>query len=180
MKLSTLALCLGIGFSIPQLFALAKPDSFAARARSFPRSEPWGWVLMIIGTSWFLYNLTHEAIADFAAYKNLMVAAFGLIGFLTCIFVRDFLAVRGFAITILMLAWFTLNTARWADSPWRLVLVVWAYLWIIAGMWFTVSPWRMRDHIYWMTEKTSRLRATSAIRLLFGIFVAALGLIAFK
>ena len=66
--------------------------------RKFPRSEPWGYALMGLGTLWFLANLQAESISDFAAYKNLMLIGFGAVGLLTCLYVRDFLAVRGLAV----------------------------------------------------------------------------------
>src|SRR5512140_1269457 len=103
MKLSTLAVGLGLIFAIPQLYGLLKPSAFAAALRKFPRSEVWGFVLMGLGTVWFLWNLNNESISDFAAYKHVMLFGFGAVGVLTCIFVRDFLAVRGLAVVLLML-----------------------------------------------------------------------------
>jgi hypothetical protein len=50
---------------------------------------------------------------------------------------------------------------------------------VLGGMWFTISPWRMRDLIYWGTANDARIRITSAVRLAFGIFVAALGFTVF-
>ena len=179
MKLSTLAVLLGTCFSLPQVYGLAKPAAFAAAVRKFPRSEPWGFALMGLGTVWFLWNLNQESISDFAAYKKWMLLGFGAIGVSACIFVRDFLAVRGLAVMLLLLAKFTLDPARWHDSPWRLVLVVWAYLWLVAGIWFTISPWRMRDLLNWGTANEQRVRLGSAIRLGLGLFVAILGLTVF-
>ena len=179
MKLSTLAIALGFGFSLPQLFGLLRPAAFAAAARKFPRSEPWGFALMALGTTWFLINVNNEAISDFAAYKKLMLIGFAAVGLLTCIFVRDFLAVRGLAIVLLLLAKLMLDTARWHDSQWRLVIAIWAYVWVITGMWFTVSPWRLRDMIQWMTANEERVRITSAVRLALGLLVIVLGLIVF-
>jgi len=180
MTLSTLAIIIGVVFSIPQIYALANPKGFAAGARQFPRNETVGFVLMGIGTLWFLNNLNHEAIADFAAYKKLMLGGFGLLGLLTCIFVRDYLAVRGLAVCLLLSAWVTLNYTRWAQSEWRLVLVIWAYFWILAGMWFTVNPWKLRDYINWMTASEKRIRVSSAIRLCLGVIVIVLGATAFR
>jgi hypothetical protein len=94
--------------------------------------------------------------------------------------VRDFLAVRGLALVLLLLAKLTLDTARWHDSQWRLVLATWAYVWIIAGMWFTISPWRLRDLIQWQTDSDARLRMGSALRLGLGLLVALLGLTALR
>lgn len=180
MTLSTLAILIGAAYCAIQVFALLQPESFTKHAKAFPRSEGIGFVLMGIGTIWFLYNLQSEAIADFAMYKKYMLLGFGTIGVLTCIFVRDFLAVRGLAVCLLLLAWFTLNRTRWADSPARLILVVWAYAWVICGMWFTISPWRLRDFLNWWTATAGRLRAVSVLQLALGATVLVLGLTAFR
>jgi hypothetical protein len=180
MTLSTLAILIGAVYSAIQIFALLRPDEFSKHARAFPRSEGIGFVLMGLGTAWFLYNLQAEAIADFAAYKKYMLLAFGAIGVLTCIFVRDFLAVRGLAVCLLLLAWITLNRTRWADTPARLVLVVWAYTWVIGGMWLTISPWRLRDFLNWWTAHPNRLRIGAALQLALGVAVLVLGLTAFR
>jgi len=180
MTLSTLAILIGAVYSAIQLWALLKPDDFTKFARTFPRNETVGFILMGLGTAWFLYNLQNEAIADFAAYKKYMFLGFGAIGVLTCIFVRDFLAVRGLAVCMLLLAWFTLNRTRWADTPARLVLVIWAYIWVICGMWWTISPWRLRDILSWWTANSARLRLGSILQLALGVTVLVLGLTAFR
>ena len=72
------------------------------------------------------------------------------------------------------------DAARWEDTPWRLVIAVWAYAMVLAGMWFTVSPWRLRDLLNWSVATESRTRMTNGIRLVFGIFVIGLGLTVFK
>ncbi len=179
MTLSQLAIVLGAAVSALQLYILLKPEAFTQWIRRFPRNEKCGYVLMTIGTSWFLYNLNAETISDFANYKTLMMVGFGVLGLLTCIFVRDFLAVRGLAIVMLMLAWYTLNRTRWADSSWRLVLVVWAYLWVIAGIWLTISPWRLRDAIQWKTATPKRIIVSSYFRLALGLLVLGLGIFVF-
>lgn len=179
MKLSTLAIGLGLLFSIPHIFGLLKPASFAAAVRRFPRSEPWGYALMGLGTLWFLANLQAESISDFAHYKNVMLIGFGAVGLLTCIYVRDFLAVRGLAVVLLLLAKVILDTARWHESPWRLLLAVLAYGWIMAGMWFTISPWRLRDLLNWATANETRVRVGSAVPLALGLVMLGLGLFVF-
>jgi hypothetical protein len=180
MTLSTLAIIIGGAYCLPQVYALLKPKEFAVRVRAFPRSEPIGFFLMALGTVWFLYNLNAEAIADFAAYKKWMLTGFGALGLLTCIYVRDYLAVRGMSVCLLLLAWLTLNHTRWAESPARLILVVWAYCWVIAAMWFTVSPWRVRDLLHWFTANEQRIRLGSLLQLAFGIVVLVLGATAFR
>jgi hypothetical protein len=179
LKLSTLAVILGVGFALPQIFGLLKPAVYRDAVRDFPRSKPWGYALVMLGTVWFLLNLRQESIADFAAYKPVMLLGFAALGVLTCVYVSDFLAVRGLAIVLMLLAKLMVDTARWAESPWRLVIVIWAYLFVIAGIWFTISPWRLRDILYWKTASDGRVRLGCGVRLAFGLFVAILGMVVY-
>ena len=160
LKLSTLAVLLGLGMGLPQIYGLVKPGAFAAAVRKFPRSLPWGYALMMLGTVWFLWNLNQESIADFAAYKPVLLAAFAAVGLGACVFVQDLLAVRGLAIVLLLLAKLMVDTGRPAlpVTSWALVFQIWAYLLVIAGIWFTISPWRLRDLLLWATASEKRIK----------------------
>ena len=66
------------------------------------------------------------------------------------------------------------------ETPWVLVNQTLAYVFVVAGIWFTVSPWRLRDLLNWATANEQRVKIGSSIRLAFGLFIAALGLTAFR
>jgi hypothetical protein len=51
---------------------------------------------------------------------------------------------------------------------------------VLAGMWFTVSPWRLRDLLNWSVATESRTRLLSGVRFGFGFMVLILGLTVFK
>jgi hypothetical protein len=180
-KLSTLAVLLGLGLGLPQIYGFLKPAAFAAAVRKFPRSVTWGYALMLLGTAWFIYNLSQESISDFAAYKNLLFAGFAAVGIGSCIYVKDFLAVRGLAVVFLLLAKLMVDTGRPYLPHTSLVLIiqVWAYLLVLVGIWLTVSPWRLRDFLNWATATEKRIKVGCGIRLAFGLFVAVLGLTKF-
>jgi len=180
-KLSILAVVLGLGFGLPQVYGLMKPVAFGAAVRRFPRSLPWGVALMLLGTGWFIYNLSQESIADFASYKSVLYMVFAGVGIGSCIFVQDFLAVRGLAVVLLLLAKLMVDTGRpvLPDTHWVIVLQLWAYVLVLAGMWFTVSPWRMRDFLNWGTATEQRIKVGCGLRLAFGLFVAFLGIAKF-
>jgi hypothetical protein len=182
MKLSLLSILLGVGMSVPQIYGLTKPVQFAAAARKFPRNLPAGIFLMLLGTAWFLWIVNQEPIADFSAFKPYMMAAFAAVGILSCIFIQDFLAVRGLAVVALLLGKLMVDTGRphLGESPWVLVIQSWAYLLIVAGIWFTVTPWKLRDILNWATANETRVRIGSTIRLAFALFIALLGLTAFR
>ncbi len=182
MKLSVLSVLLGLGMAAPQVYGLAKPTAFAAAARKFPRHVPTGVFLMLLGTAWFLWLVHQEPIADFAAFKPHMMVAFAAIGVGTCVFVQDFLAVRGLAVVLLLLAKLMVDTGRphLGETPWVLLIQTWAYILVVAGIWFTVSPWRLRDLLSWATATEQRVKIGSAIRLAFALLVVVLGLTAFR
>jgi hypothetical protein len=182
MKLSLLSILLGLGMAVPQVFGLLKPAGFTAAARKFPRHLPTGIVLMLLGTAWFVWNVNVEPIADFAPMKPYMMAAFAAIGVGACFFVQDFLAVRGLAGMLLLLAKVMVDAGRphLGESLWVLLIQAWAYLFVVAGIWLTIAPWRLRDFINWATATEQRVKTGSVIRLAFALLIVALGLTAFR
>ena len=182
MKLSLLSILLGLGMAVPQLYGLSNPQKFIATARKFPRNLPAGIVLMLLGTAWFLWNVNIEPIADFSAYKTPMMAGFAAVGVLSCIYVQDFLAVRGLAVVMLLLAKLMVDTGRphLGQTQWVLVIQVWAYGLVVAGIWFTITPWKLRDLLNFATANEARVRVGSAIRLAFACLIVILGLTAFR
>jgi len=180
IKLSTLAILLGLAVILLNIYGVLKPSAFAAAARKFPRWTPVGYVLTLLSTIWFVANVSHEPIADFASFKPALYLLFIAVGIGACLFVKDFLPVRGLAVFLLLLAQLMVETARWVETPWRLIITTWAYIWVLAGMWFTVSPWKLRDIINWATANEQRTRLLSVVRVAFGLFVVCLGLTVFR
>ena len=86
------------------------------------------------------------------------------------------------AVLMLLLAKLMVDTGRphLGESPFVLVIQVWAYVLVVAGIWFTITPWRLRDLLNWATATQTRVRVGSAIRLAFAVFVLILGLTAFR
>src|SRR5690242_5189149 len=173
MKLSLLSILLGLGLGAPQIYGLVNPQKFAASVRKFPRNLSVGIFLMLLGTAWFVWNVNTEPIADFSTFKPYMLSAFAAIGILSCIFVQDFLAVRGLAVCFLLLAKLMVDTGRphLGQSSWVLVIQIWAYVLVIGGIWFTVTPWKLRDLLNWATATEARIKIGSSIRLAFALFV---------
>jgi hypothetical protein len=182
MKLSLLSILLGLGVGLPQIYGVTQPAKLAAAARKFPRNVPLGVALMLLGTAWFVWNVNIEPIADFSAFKPYMMAGFIAVGVLSCFFVQDFLAVRGLAVVLLLLGKLMVDTGRphLGESPFVEVIQAWAYLLVVAGIWFTITPWKLRDFINWATATDARTRLLSGVRLAFAAFVLILGLTAFR
>jgi hypothetical protein len=182
MNLSLLTVLLGVGVGLPQVYGLLKPARLAATARNFPRNLRAGVVLMLLATAWFAWNVNVEPIADFSAFKPYMIGAFIAVGILSCIFVQDFLAVRGLAVLMLLLAKTMVDAGRphLGESQWVLVIQYWAYLFVVVGIWLTITPWRLRDLINWATDSAARVRILCLIRLGFAACIVDLGLTVFR
>ncbi len=180
IKLWTLSLLLGLLVGLSAAYAMLRPATTIAAARKFPRHTLSGVVLTLLATLWFIYNVSQESLSDFARMKSWFYLLFAAVGLGSCIFVQDFLAVRGLAVVLLLLAKLMVDTARWVDTEWRLVITVWAYLLVIAGMWLTVSPWRLRDWLGWATASEQRTRILGALRLGFSLLLIVLALTVYR
>jgi hypothetical protein len=182
MKLSLLSILLGLGMGLPQVYGLARPAKFAIAVKKFPRDFGAGVALMLLGTGWFVWNVNNEPIADFSVFKPYMIAGFAAVGVLSCIFIQDFLAIRGLAVVLLLLGKLMVDTGRphLGESPFVLVIQTWAYVLIVAGIWFTITPWRLRDLLCFATANDTRVRIGSAVRLTFALFIVILGLTVFR
>jgi hypothetical protein len=179
LSLSTLSLLLGVGMGLPQVWQLLKPEQWRRWSAGFPRSKPIGYVLIMLATVWFLWNVKNETLADFTKYKPFLLAGFAAVGVLTCIYVSDFLAARGFALLLLLMAKVMVDVARWHDSEWRWIISGLAYVWVIAGIWFTISPWRLRDFLAWQNANEKRLRLLAGARLGLALLLVILAFTAF-
>ena len=180
MSLSVLALLLAAVFLATGIFMLLRADQFSKVAQTLPRNIPVGYVLMGIATAWFVYNVGQENIADLEKFQKPMMIGFATVGILTCIYVSDYLPVRGIGILLMLIAKFMLDIARWHDSDWRKVVSLLAYVWVFFGMWFTISPYRMRDVLDWMIAGRKRLQIFAGTKIALGALMLLLALTAFR
>ena len=89
---------------------------------------------------------------------------------------------RGLAVVLLLLAKLMVDTGRphLGQSPFVLVFQALAYVLVVAGIWFTVMPWKLRDLLDLAMANETRVRIGGGIRLAFGLFLVLLGLTAFR
>ena len=85
------------------VFGLVKPDKLAGFLRNYSRNIIAGYITMVIGTVWFIVILENENLADFGVYKTQMQIFFGVLGIGAIFYLKDYLAVRGTAILLMLL-----------------------------------------------------------------------------
>ena len=153
-----------IGFPL-----LAVPSKIEKGIRAFPRDRITGLVTIILGGGWFLWKISQLGQSDFGDYKNLLLILFGatLIG--SIFYVKDFLAVRGVSVLILLSANTGLKSAFGLyDIPERLVLVTILYIFIVLALWYGIMPFKMRDTVNWLYKSVIRVRILGIIIVVMG------------
>jgi hypothetical protein len=175
-KLAITSTILGAVIIVGRLPGVIAPEKFSAEARKFPRSVFWGRVLMAICALWAGIVMYHAATDDFAWAKPVIVIGVPIIYALVIQYADQFLAIRGVAALLLLIAKVTLNAADVSDSPLRLIVTVLAYLWVCAAVWMASAPHQVRDWINFMTKTAARCRATCSLGVMVGVFLVLLGL----
>ncbi len=144
---------------------LAKNKKLDALIKDFPRSRKLSIFFMSCGCVWFLYrHVLNLGEADFGDYKHIITIVTIFILISSFIFTKDFLAVRGFSIALLLYSREVLDAAFLQEPPSRLVLVSTTYLLIICALYFGAWPYRMRDLITYLYDSPKRI-------LIFGYFL---------
>lgn len=154
----------------PLLLAPRRTESLV---RSLPRHRELGWVTMLLGGGWFLFKISQLSQADFGDYRMILFLIFAATLLGTFLYVRDFMAVRGIAILVLLSANVGLKSAFGLyDIPERLILVTILYIALSLAIFLGVAPYYARD---WLDRL---YRSTLRVQVLGGVLAGA-GLILF-
>jgi hypothetical protein len=144
--------------------------------KAFPRSQFAALVFFGGAAAWFVYLLSKLGPADFGDYRNLLMLVFGVVGIAAFFVSRDFLAVRGLAILVLMAARPMLDSSLIYYPPpeTRVWLNGFIYLGIVLAIYFGSLPYQARDVFLWLFERRTRARVLGALCTAYGIGLAVL------
>jgi uncharacterized protein YjeT (DUF2065 family) len=152
------------------------PQKLGALLRTLPRNYPLGVVLMLSATLWFTTLTGLMDLGEISGARMQLMAVWAIAGVLVVIFVPAFLAARGLGCLLLLAAAVVLDAAFLATTPWRYVMTLLAYYWVVAGMVLVYSPHLWRDAINYVTQTPERLRLFSWPGAVFGVVLIALGI----
>ena len=141
--------------------------------KAFPRSRPAAYVTMGLAAAWFLYEVTQLGPADFGQYKNILFLVFLGVAVGSFYFVPDFLAVRGLAALLLLVAGAILQAGYMNYHPVALLLKVFVYLGILVALVLGASPYKMRDFLDWFFRSATRPRSFGAVAVVCGLSLIA-------
>jgi hypothetical protein len=144
-----------------------KPD-FAQVVKQFPRSRVTGVVLLTICLAWTFWLVATIQMGEFSSFRRPLLFVLPIGYALTLFFVDEFLAVRALGILCLLAAEPLLDAAFLRYETSRLLVTVFAYLLIIAGLFWVAIPYVLRDQINWIARSALRWRCVHAIELIYG------------
>ncbi len=152
------------------------PARFIPLLKGLPRNYPLGAVLMLLATLWFVVLTGMMDLGEISNVRLQLMTVWAVAGVLVVIFVPGFLAARGLGCLLLLAATVVLDAAFLVMTPWRYVMTLLAYYWVISGMVLVYSPHLWRDAITYATATPQRLRLFSWPGAIFGIVLIALGI----
>src|SRR6266513_2835106 len=137
------------------LLGLLKPD-FASLVQRFPRSRVAGVILLTVCLLWTFWLLATIQMGEFSSFRRPLLIALPIGYVLVLRFVDEFLAVP-----LLDAAFLRYETSR-------LLITVFAYLLIVAGLFWVAIPYVLRDQINWSVRSVFRWRCLHAFALIYG------------
>lgn len=176
VSLKITAIIIGLLALLGHLPTALAPEKFSPVLRGLPRNYPLGVVLMLLATLWFATLTGVMDLGEISGMRMQLIAVWSISGVLVVIFVPAFLAARGLGCLLLLAAALVLDAAFLAATPWRFVMTLLAYYWVIAGMVLVYSPHLWRDAINYVTQTPQRLRLFSWPGVVFGVVLVALGI----
>jgi hypothetical protein len=173
LSLQTAGYIAGIFLSLFGLWGLIRPGAAQAAARSLPRSRVAGFVLLTIAFFWSFWLLATMEMGEFSAFRKPLLIILPA-GFLLVLrFVDEFLAARALGILFLLAAEPLLDAAFFRSETSRLLVTVFAYLLIVAGLFWVTMPYLLRDQINWSARTNGRWRFTHGLAFLYGAAILA-------
>jgi hypothetical protein len=167
LSLHTAGIIAGAFLVVVGVLGLMKPD-FAQVVKQFPRSRFAGVVLLTICLAWTFWLLATIQMGEFSNFRRPLLIALPIGYVLTLFFVDEFLAVRALGILCLLAAEPLLDAAFLRYETSRLLVTVFAYLLIIAGLFWVAIPYVLRDQLNWIARSAFRWRCLHAIELIYG------------
>lgn len=134
--------------------------------RGFPRHRGAGWLLSAAGLAWAGWIVAHASLGRFEHLKPLLFVVVPVAIVVVPLCMGELLAARALGGMFLLAATPLLAVAQWRESAARLVVVVFAYALIVAGIGLVLSPFQFRKVMAVWIRSDARCRALGGLGLL--------------
>ncbi len=168
-----------VGVLLAGLSLLAFLPQLRTRLPHFPRSRTAGAALLTIDLVWCLWLMATMEMGEFSNFRRPLLVILPVGYFLVLKFVDEFLAVRALGILCLLAAEPMLDAAFLRPEMSRLLVTVFAYLLIVAGLFWVTMPYLLRDWINWCARHSARWGVVSALGAAFGLAILVCAVVAY-
>lgn len=175
MTLSVWCTVIGAFLCALGLSIVALPQLMSRALNALPRHKPSSYVLAAIAWTWVGFALWSMDLDIINPYKNYLFIAVPVCIGLSCWWMENLLSCRAIGALLTLFPYELIHVARVHESPWRLVLVSFAYLCIIKGMVIILYPWYMRQGIVYVTARPWLFRTMACLNIALGALIIGLG-----
>ncbi len=176
LSLRAAGLIAGIVLVVLGLPGIIRPNVLQRLAKQLPRSRAAGVTLLTVDLAWSFWLLATMEMGEFSTFRRPLLIALPIGYFLVLRFVDEFLAVRALGILCLLAAEPLLDAAFLHYEAVRLVLTVFAYILIVAGLFWVTMPYLLRDQIDWSARNDMRWRSVHGVALIYGVALLVLAI----
>lgn len=171
VSLKTVALIVGLLLIVAHLWAYLKTTQAQALLREFPRAKNFGIVLLSFALVWGMWLIYTVDLGEFNGFKTYLYVGVPVLYALSIRYLDDFLAVRALGMLALLAAKPLLEAAYLRPEGSRLFIVVLAYVWIVAGLFWVGMPYILRDQIAWVQQKLLRWQVATVSGAAYGLIL---------
>jgi hypothetical protein len=179
LSLRAAGIAVGLFLVIVGAAGLLTSGSMQSFVKQLPRSRIAGIVLLTIALLWNVWLLATIEMGEFVSFRRPLLIALPIGYVLVIRFVDEFLAVRALGILCLLAAEPLIDAAFLRYELTRLVVTVFAYLLVIAGLFWVTMPYLLRDQINWSTGTSARWRLITGAALIYGAVILTLAIVTF-
>jgi hypothetical protein len=179
VSLQSAGIAVGVFLLVLGGVGLVSPSLLQSIARQLPRSRLAGVVLLTAALLWSVWLLSTIEMGEFASFRRPLLIALPVGYILVLRFVDEFLAVRALGILCLLAAEPLIDAAFLRYELSRLVVTVFAYLLVIAGLFWVTMPYLLRDQINWTTGNNLRWRLVNGVAAAYGAVTLVLAIMWF-
>ena len=168
LSLQTAGFITGLLLLLIGMAGLIKPDLSRGFAQRLPRSRVAGIVLLSLSLVWTFWLLATMEMGEFSSFRTPLLFILPVGFFLVLKFVDEFLAVRALGILFLLGAEPLLDAAFFRNEFSRFLVTVFAYILIVAGLFWVTMPYLLRDQVNWSARTSARWRFTHGVAIAYG------------
>ena len=177
---------LGVPLFVYGLFTVVRPQLATRFLLAFPRNRVAGQVLCAAAWLWTAYEIDTIGIEVFdRIVRRLWFFSSDIPGMvwilaiiltvLTCLWMENLLTLRSLSALFMLFPAELFPAVRLCNTPWRITLVVFAYVCAAIGMFGMFYPWHLRRALTWRVAKPTRVLGFGAAYLAIGALYLLLG-----